>query len=68
MSIICYDCDALTDAGLRSIVLATGYHKPSVDMLPRDLFPTEGARNYERPNLYLQVSPTAFDLTSVVLM
>ncbi|KAF9244464.1 hypothetical protein BU15DRAFT_85859 [Melanogaster broomeanus] len=32
------------------IVLATGYKRPSIDFLPRELFP-EG---YERPNLYLQ--------------
>ncbi|KJA21925.1 hypothetical protein HYPSUDRAFT_186828 [Hypholoma sublateritium FD-334 SS-4] len=32
------------------IVLATGYKKPSMDFLPKDLFP-EG---YERPDLYLQ--------------
>lgn len=36
------------------IVLATGFKRPSVDMLPEDLFPTEGERSYERPNLYLQ--------------
>ncbi|KAI0260377.1 FAD/NAD-P-binding domain-containing protein [Gloeopeniophorella convolvens] len=32
------------------VVLATGFKKPSVDFLPKDLFP----ENYERPNLYLQ--------------
>ncbi|TFY62202.1 hypothetical protein EVG20_g6788 [Dentipellis fragilis] len=32
------------------VVLATGFQQPSVDFLPKDLFP-EG---YERPNLYLQ--------------
>lgn len=32
------------------VVLATGYKNPSVEFLPKDLFP-EG---YERPNLYLQ--------------
>lgn len=38
-----------------SIVMATGYEKPSIDMLPHYLFPVEGERNYKRPNLYLQV-------------
>ena len=32
------------------VVLATGYKKPSMDFLPKELFP-EG---YDRPNLYLQ--------------
>ncbi|KAI0065151.1 FAD/NAD-P-binding domain-containing protein [Artomyces pyxidatus] len=32
------------------VVLATGFHKPEIDFLPKDLFP-EG---YDRPNLYLQ--------------
>jgi cation diffusion facilitator CzcD-associated flavoprotein CzcO len=32
------------------VVLATGFEKPSIDFLPKDLFP-EG---YERPDLYLQ--------------
>ncbi|KAI5479695.1 dimethylaniline monooxygenase (N-oxide forming) [Pseudohyphozyma bogoriensis] len=36
------------------VVLATGFERPSIDMLPDDLFPTEGERNYGRPNLYLQ--------------
>lgn len=36
------------------IVLATGYERPSIDMLPKDLFPEEGDRHYTRPNLYLQ--------------
>lgn len=35
--------------------MATGYEKPSIDMLPHHLFPVEGERNYQRPNLYLQV-------------
>ena len=38
----------------KSIVLATGFTRPSVDMLPDDLFPQEGERDYGRPNLYLQ--------------
>lgn len=41
-----------------SIVLATGYQQPSLDMLPPDLFPTEGDRTYARPNLYLQTFST----------
>lgn len=36
------------------IVMATGFERPSVDMLPQDLFPVEGPRSYKRPNLYLQ--------------
>ncbi|KAK4056269.1 hypothetical protein OIO90_002712 [Microbotryomycetes sp. JL221] len=36
------------------VVLATGYERPSIDMLPKDLFPKEGDRDYDRPNLYLQ--------------
>ncbi|KAM0792812.1 hypothetical protein ACM66B_002578 [Microbotryomycetes sp. NB124-2] len=36
------------------IVLATGYERPSIDMLPNDLFPEDGERSYQRPNLYLQ--------------
>ncbi|KZT31858.1 FAD/NAD(P)-binding domain-containing protein [Sistotremastrum suecicum HHB10207 ss-3] len=32
------------------LILATGFGRPSVDFLPKDLFPEE----YERPNLYLQ--------------
>ncbi|KAL8279238.1 hypothetical protein RQP46_008275 [Phenoliferia psychrophenolica] len=39
---------------LGSIVMATGFKRPSVDMLPSDLFPDEGDRKYSRPNLYLQ--------------
>ncbi len=34
------------------IVVATGYEKPSLDFLPDDLFPED----YQRPNMYLQVS------------
>ena len=36
-------------------VLATGYKRPSVDFLPKDLFPSGEAGDYNRPNLYLQV-------------
>jgi len=36
--------------GADVIVLATGYKKPSIDFLPRDLFPD----GYQRPDLYLQ--------------
>ncbi|KAK4702535.1 hypothetical protein P7C70_g3687, partial [Phenoliferia sp. Uapishka_3] len=37
------------------IVMATGFERPSVDMLPKDLFPHESdGRSYSRPNLYLQ--------------
>ncbi|KAF4622539.1 hypothetical protein D9613_009188 [Agrocybe pediades] len=32
------------------IVLATGFKQPSIDFLPKDLFPD----GYQRPNLYLQ--------------
>jgi hypothetical protein len=35
------------------IVLATGFKRPSIDFLPKDLFPED----YERPNLYLQNFP-----------
>lgn len=39
----------------RSIVLATGFERPSIEMLPKDLFPEEKTgRSYARPNLYLQ--------------
>jgi dimethylaniline monooxygenase (N-oxide forming) len=45
----------LISALLRRIVLATGFTRPSVDMLPSDLFPKESdGRDYSRPNLYLQ--------------
>jgi hypothetical protein len=33
------------------IVLAAGFERPSMDFLPKDLFPED----YERPNMYLQV-------------
>ncbi|KAM0746939.1 FAD/NAD(P)-binding domain-containing protein [Meredithblackwellia eburnea MCA 4105] len=36
------------------IVMATGFERPSVEMLPDDLFPDDGQRSYKRPNLYLQ--------------
>ncbi|ORY90638.1 hypothetical protein BCR35DRAFT_299182 [Leucosporidium creatinivorum] len=37
------------------IVLATGFTRPSIEMLPADLFPKESdGRDYSRPNLYLQ--------------
>ncbi|KAF9530110.1 hypothetical protein CPB83DRAFT_789134 [Crepidotus variabilis] len=47
--------DTVTDGAERLyeadvVVLATGYKRPSLDFLPKDLFP-EG---YERPDLYLQ--------------
>ncbi|GJE98462.1 FAD/NAD(P)-binding domain-containing protein [Phanerochaete sordida] len=35
------------------VVLATGFHRPDISFLPKDLFPEE----YERPNLYLQNFP-----------
>ena len=35
------------------IVIATGFEKPSIDFLPKDLFPED----YVRPNMYLQNFP-----------
>ena len=35
------------------IVLASGYHRPSMDFLPKDLFPD----GYSSPNMYLQCFP-----------
>ncbi|KAH8111650.1 FAD/NAD-binding domain-containing protein [Phellopilus nigrolimitatus] len=32
------------------VIFATGFKRPSIDFLPKDLFPS----NYERPDLYLQ--------------
>lgn len=32
------------------LILATGFGRPSIDFLPKDLFPED----YARPNLYLQ--------------
>lgn len=28
------------------IIMATGYHQPSVNIFPKDLFPVEGDRSY----------------------
>ncbi|GAA5925067.1 flavin-containing monooxygenase [Sporobolomyces koalae] len=36
------------------IIIATGYKRPALDFLPKDLFPTDDDRCYERPSLYLQ--------------
>lgn len=36
------------------LVLATGFKKPDMSILPPDLFPVEGERDYRPPNLYLQ--------------
>ena len=35
------------------IVLATGFERPTIDFLPKDLFPS----GYTRPNMYLQCFP-----------
>ncbi|SCZ92474.1 BZ3500_MvSof-1268-A1-R1_Chr5-2g07892 [Microbotryum saponariae] len=40
------------------VVFATGYERPSIDFLPKDLFPVEGARDYQPPNLYIQMFST----------
>ncbi|GAA96757.1 uncharacterized protein L969DRAFT_67256 [Mixia osmundae IAM 14324] len=41
-------------------VLATGFERPSLDFLPKDLFPKESDKlhDYAPPNLYLQVFST----------
>ncbi|GAA5951829.1 hypothetical protein JCM21900_004158 [Sporobolomyces salmonicolor] len=36
------------------IILSTGYDRPTVDYLPKDLFPSDEDRDYHRPSLYLQ--------------
>lgn len=39
---------------LGSLIIATGYKRPSIDFLPDDLFPSERDRDYHPPSLYLQ--------------
>ncbi|KAH8921054.1 FAD/NAD(P)-binding domain-containing protein [Atractiella rhizophila] len=36
------------------VVLATGFKRPSVDFLPKDLFPSSVQGDYKPPNLYIQ--------------
>lgn len=36
------------------IIIATGYKRPSIDFLPKDLFPKDKDRDYHPPSLYLQ--------------
>ncbi|BGP05362.1 Baeyer-Villiger monooxygenase [Rhodotorula toruloides] len=36
------------------LIIATGYKRPSIDFLPKDLFPTDEDRSYAPPSLYLQ--------------
>ncbi|GAA5990643.1 hypothetical protein JCM10908_003167 [Rhodotorula pacifica] len=36
------------------IIIATGYKRPSIDFLPKDLFPKDKDRDYSPPSLYLQ--------------
>lgn len=38
----------------RRLIIATGYKRPSIDFLPKDLFPTDEDRSYAPPSLYLQ--------------
>ncbi|KWU44702.1 FAD/NAD(P)-binding domain-containing protein [Rhodotorula sp. JG-1b] len=36
------------------IIIATGYKRPSIDFLPKDLFPKDKDHDYSPPSLYLQ--------------